>query len=400
MHKTTHTLFFYLVFYLTLFFFTITLILNFSTYDHQQYSYLARAFNDGSLALLDEPGGLGDVAVYKGQYFWPTGPFPAFALMPLAAFASLFGGMVYQGFVQYFLVIVCFMLWKKIAESVGYADEDQSIWALAFCFGSVYLGIALVPYSWYLAHSFAYVFTLLAVYLFMKKSSFFWIGACLGCVLLSRAPSAFGIIFFLFMLLSTQKKRLSISLFSLLIPFTISIFIYGIYNVARFGSVFEQGYTYQVLPQYLQVARSLGVFSPVHIPGNLYAHLLSMPNAVLIKTAGFVARFPYVRANPWGMSIFVTSPYLLLLFFIRRSSVYTLAVFSSVVMIFLTDALFFGNGFFQYGSRFSLDYLPYLFFLLMVLVRKQSQRLSTRMKVLLLGSTVLNLSLFLTSFIP
>ena len=97
------------------------------------------------------------------------------------------------------------------------------------------------------------------------------------------------------------------------------------------------------------------------------------------------------------MSIFITSPYLLYLFSNKWSSFNTrarnlmVAALGSGLLVFS----FYGVGLLQFGYRYSLDFLPELFLLFMIMYRKNHRDLSRGMKALLIGSGVFNFYLLL-----
>src|SRR3989304_853027 len=64
-------------------------------------------------------------------------------------------------------------------------------------------------------------------------------------------------------------------------PF-IALVLLFIYNYTRFGNIFEQGYSYQILRGGVLKAREYGLFSLIHVPGNLYYFLLATPAPVLL----------------------------------------------------------------------------------------------------------------------
>ena len=61
-------------------------------------------------------------------------------------------------------------------------------------------------------------------------------------------------------------------------------------------------------------AREYGLFNLKHIPGNLYHFFLATPLPVFADSLSHVLKFPYLKADPWGMGIFITSPIFIYLF--------------------------------------------------------------------------------------
>jgi hypothetical protein len=102
--------------------------------------------------------------------------------------------------------------------------------------------------------------------------------------------------------------------------------------------------------------------------------------------------------NNEGLSMFLVSPYLLYLFTQKWSSYDRTArnlLVATVVSCFWVFC-FYGIGREQFGYRYSLDFLPELFMVFMIIYRKGHKQISRGMKFLLLGSGVTNFYLVLS----
>jgi len=99
------------------------------------------------------------------------------------------------------------------------------------------------------------------------------------------------------------------------------------------------------------------------------------------------------------MSIFITSPIFLKLFFLKHKDDLSKAILVSVVIIAIPIFLYYGVGVRQMGYRYSLDFLPLLFWLLMRNYNVDRKTLSTRFKYLILVSSILNLYFFMTTYV-
>ena len=171
------------------------------------------------------------------------------------------------------------------------------------------------------------------------------------------------------------------------------------YNYQRFGNIFEQGYNYQILlTESLSKAREYGIFSLAHLPTNLYYFLLSVPLPIFRDGVSHVLKFPFVMADPWGMSIFITSPYFIYLFFLKYKDKISKLFLVSIFLTALPILLYYGVGFRQFGYRYSLDFLPFLFWLKIRNYNSKYKKLSNKFKILVLISAFTNLYLFRTLF--
>jgi hypothetical protein len=61
----------------------------------------------------------------------------------------------------------------------------------------------------------------------------------------------------------------------------------------------------------------------------------------------------------------------------------------TIVIVALPIFLYYGIGVSQFGYRYSLDYLPYLFLLLIKNYKEQKEQLSPGFKAVIIGSTLL-----------
>jgi len=112
-----------------------------------------------------------------------------------------------------------------------------------------------------------------------------------------------------------------------------------------------------------------------------------------------VLAFPYVVANPWGMSVWITSPLFLFLLGLRHRDDTSLLLLLTSFVIAVPILLYYGIGFRQFGYRYSLDFLPFLYYLLLRNYRQQRGDLTTGFKALILLSAMWNLYLFVGHFV-
>jgi hypothetical protein len=181
-------------------------------------------------------------------------------------------------------------------------------------------------------------------------------------------------------------------------PLIVALGLQGLYNTLRFHSPFNGGYQYQLLGPGPAASRALGVFSLQHIPANLYALILSTPITFLQNPQSWILRFPFIGSNPDGLSIFITSPYLLYLFTKKWSSFdrTTRNLLVAAAVSCFGVLCFYGLGRDQLGDRYSLDFFPELFLIFMIVYRKSRPRITNGMKFLLLAAGVFNFYMLLT----
>jgi hypothetical protein len=138
----------------------------------------------------------------------------------------------------------------------------------------------------------------------------------------------------------------------LVLPLTLGV-LTAAYNFARFDSFFDFGYAR--IPGVLQEPwYQRGLFSLHAIPWNVHK--------MLFEGFGDRPTFPYVRLYPFGCSIFISSPFLVLIF--REGGKYRRICW--IVIAVLTFVLWcHGNpGGWQFSYRYAMILLPWMFLLL------------------------------------
>lgn len=367
-----------------------------------QYERLAQSFLEGNLHFSDRfvtgyRNAIWDLAESQGKYYWPLPPLPAVFLMPLIA---LWSGIWGQMLLTVSCVILIFVLLYFISRKHNFSQEDSFLFSLVFCFGSMFIGMVFVPSSWFLAQTMSVLFVFAALLEFISKRRWWIIGILLGLTALTRLTAALSILFFIIYIFS-QKEVLQLKfrkLLMLLIPFGLCLVIFGFYNHARFGNFLDQGYKSQTLfnPE-LAYARDQGLFSFKHLPGNLYYAFVKGPNPVFLDSSHML-RYPFIKPDNWGMSIFITCPYLIYLFWLRRRDAINMSLLAASVLVAIPIFLYYGIGWSQYGYRYALDFMPLLYLLFIRHIGGTYGAIPHKLKVLMLVSIMVNFYLFMSFF--
>jgi hypothetical protein len=132
-----------------------------------------------------------------------------------------------------------------------------------------------------------------------------------------------------------------------------SIAFFFLYNQLRFDDPLESGYALATLPPWLEAVRQQGLFSLAHVPMNLDYLFLHLPTFEPNE-------FPYLKPDGLGMSVFLTTPGLL--FAVRadwRRPVPWLLL-GAAILVLIPTLLYYGGGWLQYGYRYFLDSIPFL----------------------------------------
>ncbi|HEY6872532.1 MAG TPA: hypothetical protein VI298_07405 [Geobacteraceae bacterium] len=378
----------------------VTAWLNVGIRNEQQFAFLARSFLHGNLDLIGPAlSNLADTSPHHGKYYWPLGPLPAVMLMPFELAATACGTFFYQGYLQPFLVFALMAIIFRIARRTGYDAEDGGYLAFGFAFATAFLGVGLWPWSWYFSQVITCVLVFAAIAEMIGRRRPLVLGILFALALATRATAALGVVWCIGEVLCTRStwRNKLLSLVAIGFPCLVVLLLLLLYNYARFGNVLDQGYVEQIVPPHGATARAMGIFSLRHLPGNLYYLLLAAPTPVRYNNESIVLAFPFVKANPWGMSLFVTSPCFLYMFGLQYRDTTSRLLLLTVIVIALPILFYYGVGYRQFGYRYSLDFMPLLYFLLLRNYRQQRGNLPAVFKAVLLVSALWNLYLFFTA---
>lgn len=303
-----------------------------------------------------------DIAAYFNNYYVYFGPLSSILLMP---FVLVFGETMPQVAIGIFSLIVSFGVVYLIAKHFAFKTIDSLWLSVFFVFSTVLFSSAVVNITAYQVEALGIPFILLALLLYFKKKSSLLIGLCIGLAVMTRFPLMLSVAFFLFEML---QKRFKVKHFILLlIPVILALGILGLYNERRFHSYLETGYNYSITKNDGPIAEnfSYGDKNIIHIPANLYSFLIMAPEPLTKSTnGGFVLKFPYLKLSPWGVAIWFTSPLFLFLITRFRKGKHTLSAGLTTLILAVPVFLWYSIGYAQIGYRYALDFLPFLFLLL------------------------------------
>lgn len=366
----------------------------------QHFSFLAVSFLQGRLDLDGQRENLWyDSVLWAGKYYWPLGPMPALFLIPGMWVFGFWEGFFYQSYFQILLVLVTGGLVYILSRRLGNRHADSLVWVFGVVFGTVYFGIAAISASWMHAQVLATSLIFLAICEHNFRRRYGVIGLIMGLAAATRLTAGLGVVFWIMEILAGRggRKEAAVNLASLTIPFVLVIAGLGVYNYARFGKVTEQGYKYQtlVIPE-LAAAREMGIFFWKHLPTNVYYLWAAVPQPVFASEKTRVMVFPYVKQDWWGLAWWVTSPFLLKLFFLRKWDGFVWRAMLTSGVIMLPIMFYYGVGYMQFGYRYSMDWLPFWLWVVMRDTAKNGKGLSGRMRAVIFGSGVLNYYLLVT----
>jgi len=290
------------------------------------YVQLAAAFQHGSLSLdvKPSPAILGlrnpydpgerrnlrypkDLSLYKGKYYLYFGPVPALFMLIARPISSGPIGDQYLVFVfaagiLIFQSLLIMNLWKRYFRNI-------SFWVILLCI--LFCGLTS-PIPWMLTDARVYEAASTCGQFFFLAGLYFGITAldrpsistsrlvisgaawalAIGSRLTLIAPIGFVVLMAAFWMIRAYSRtksysRLVLSFLGLCLPLGLGLGMLGWYNWARFNSIFETGFSYQLAGPFIQ-KYSRVLFSPVYLLPNLYDYLVMRPTLSTV--------FPFLQA--------------------------------------------------------------------------------------------------------
>jgi nitrogen fixation-related uncharacterized protein len=344
-----------------------------TTGKHQHFDYtyrVAGAFMNGEVGLKQlPPSWLNEFVNYKGEYYsvFPLGA--VLSMLPLAVLQKMHLLNEFRGRVVAAIVAGASVFFFYQLSAVRDISMARRIMLALFpVFGTwtwTNLGFAG---AWQIALGLALLGEAAALYFTLVKSRPMWAGVFFALAFGNRteiiltapiflyfwlAPDMPGLWKFIVKIKDYVQQNWKKAAFFLAVPSAL-LFFTAIYNFARFESLTDFGYSR--IPNLLNEPwYKHGVFSFHAIPWNAFKMLLEGVHDLPV--------FPYFQAYPFGTSIFLSSPFLFLLF--REGGKYKaicwLAIGAMTVVLWCH-----GNpGGWQFSYRYGIILIPWMFLLIL-----------------------------------
>lgn len=323
------------------------------------FSYQTESFLTGRLDVDPLSFDKHDYIIKDSKFYWHQGPFPSILLLP---FQSFFGIELSQGITQLSLVIILCIILFKLAILKGFNFLDSFYLMTVFLLGSTIAGLIVDPKSWFFSQIVAVTLLILLI-LELENTRRWWLIGVLEAMLIATRFTSGFIIFALLFLIYKEKKLLNIFLFLLPVLTTLLLLVW--FNYARFGNPLDTGYLTNDVGGYLSPLRDLGFFSIQHLPTNFYYYFLASVEPIS-SSIGVHLEFPFIKYNGWGLSLLLVAPFFLYsLKSLRQSSAYLKSLWAVVAITLFTLLIYFAPGWVQFGPRYTADFLPILYLLLL-----------------------------------
>ena len=309
--------------------------------------------------------GVNDVIVIGDRIYVPFAPFPAIVLMPLVALIGPVNADHIETGINALLAAIVVGLSYWVAGRIGTRGILGRLFlAILLGFSTQIWWVTTRGGVWHTGHLIATILVLLLIAEMFGRSRALLMGLLVGFAFLTRAPLAFAAPGIALWVLdasgaldrSTLGRRIDALPWRdwgmLVLGFLPGLAFFLFYNWARFGSILESGYDMATLPAWLDALRQQGLFSPVHVKMNLEYLFTKLPE--------FNSQFPWFRPDGLGMSVLFTSPALLLAMLAPWRDRRTWILLITAALVLIPTLLYYGGGWLQYGYRYFLDSIPFV----------------------------------------
>lgn len=331
----------------------------------------------------------------NNEYYWPLGIFPSIIMLPVALLNKYFGTSLLQNHVTLIIALLQTLAFYLLLDKFSHSKLQRLALALLLNLASnLCLGL-LVPDSWYFAHNIAFMLASFSLYFFHQRQNYAVTGILLALIILTRLTAGLIIIYFIaHLIINTPKSPKLNKLLALTFPVALVVCWQAYFNFVRFGNPFETGYALANVHNsgLVDVRNRYGLFNPIYIPFNLVLYFFMPPAVETINN------IPTLTFNWNGLSIFITTPILLISFLrnkLTRSEILQLICFAIITLILSAH---YTAGFMTYGPRYLLDALPLLLPLIFGTIVKLKPQHHKYMFALLIISAFVNVLLLNTKF--
>jgi hypothetical protein len=334
---------------------------------------VALALSHGRLSL-NLPAGTNDTATVGGLTYQVISPLPILPYLALVPFPALWAGSRWISGCAMGVVAG----WLCLPFARRYAGPGQAAYWLAAlgAFGTLLFDQAVQGDFYYLAQVQAMLFSLVALIEWRAGRRPWLLGAAFGLAALARPTVLLAAIPFGLALVLPAGRRKARTSLGYLAPIGLAVGLTAIYDAARFGSPIETGYGISALGNpVLAEARAAGLFSVRHLGDNL--------RLLLVQGFGLRDRFPFLVPDPYGQSILLTSPALLISLGAGLRRAEAALMWAAAALVTIPLLLYYGGGgWLTYGFRYFLDAVPFLLALVGMALRRHFGRLEQALIVL------------------
>lgn len=326
---------------------------------YPSYSLQAQAWLEGRLDLGRDYIEL-ELAIFDGKYYVSFPPFPSYVLLP---FVAVFRDRVPENAIAWAVTLLGALYAVRLYQMTR-RDGRSGFWVLFLYLGTGYLFISVNAWVWFIAQTMCFTLSLMAL-VHAKKGQGGIALACWACAVGCRPMAALYLPLLVWLL---WQARGSVTFWQWVrrrwywaVPTLLIAGSYMALNYARFGNPIEFGHNY--LPEF--VLAEHGQFSLSYIPEHIEL-LLRLPawDAYWNRAAFYTLEtqafwlinpmvFCFAAAWAYGLVKRRSAPTLWMLPVMAAAHVFIICCHKTL-------------GAWQFGNRYLLDLLPWLFYGLLV----------------------------------
>lgn len=326
-----------------------------ATFDN--FVWLADAWLKGKPYLPHFPGDYIDAIPYHGRAYVYEAPLPAVLLLPLVA---IWGLNANETVVSVALAGVGVYAAWRVARLIGLSRRWTALMTAFLLFGTSYAYCAAAGDVWFIAHSGAVAFTLLAIAECLGAREPWRVALWALCAAFCRYPMMLAFPAYALAVWPQVRAR-PVRLAGAAVVGALFAIPSALYNYARWGTIADVGFT-----KFYYVVESdkhggAGPFGLQYLGMQLQFYFLQQPH--------LIAAPPYLIAGTFGTALTYTSPALViaLLAPLRERAVQLLWLATACCAI--PALLYYSTGMVQLGARHALDFAPFLYALMAYAIR-------------------------------
>ncbi len=312
-----------------------------------------------------------EIAEFGGKFFVSFPPFPSYVMLP---FAALFGENTPDGWIAVAVSLLGAYYVFRLLKHYEKSNESAIFWTLFVTIGTNLIFITVNGWVWFIAQNLCFTLSVMAIYYAVLGKG----GLSLAFWAMSVGCRPFNALYapVLLVILYQGLKKQNLTFGKMLqkhwkwaIAPTVIAVSYMLLNYLRFGNILEFGHNY--LPEFVEAEK--GQFHLDYIKQN-FPLLLQLPKS------GDKGILQFPKFNGWAF-------YLVIPVFISYA-VYTVAsllkkpqknilvrilIPVTVVLHLLCLTAHKTMGGFQWGNRYVLDSLPYIFLGILLVMNKDDK---------------------------
>ncbi len=308
-----------------------------------------------------------ELAIYKDKYFVSFPPFPSVVMLP---FVIIFGDNVPNNFIILLFAIITSIIAYKILRRQGTRRITSIFLSFAYVFASNMTTMVMNGGVWFVAQALNLLLCTMAVD-FLLKDKRIPMYTCLALAVGCRPFSAIYIVAaFIFCSIKDRnnnaKQFIKDNLIPI-IPVLIIAIIYCVYNYVRFDNPLEFGHNY--LPEFMEAQN--GQFNIKYLTENL-KQLFFNPMFTDWDIEKINMPFCFLIANPF----FIVCLYKAIKDIIKnhKISITRLLFFIGIVLNIVFLCIHKTLGGWQFGARYTCDFLAIAFLCMVISIKKQSKK--------------------------